>query len=104
IRGRLVSFCLSKPCVSCAAKPASARCRMQGLPWRMVRADWPFQLLPLWCLLVTDKISYSDLGAADPTTEPFWQACAEGRLTVQRCTGCGSHQFYPRPFCLSCEA
>jgi uncharacterized OB-fold protein len=70
----------------------------------MVRADWPFQLLPLWCLLVTDKISYSDLGAADPTTEPFWQACAEGRLTVQRCTGCGSHQFYPRPFCLSCEA
>lgn len=53
---------------------------------------------------MTDKPSYSDLGAADPTTEPFWQACAEGRLTVQRCTACGSHQFYPRPFCLSCEA
>ncbi|QKC99533.1 hypothetical protein EB231_13425 [Mesorhizobium sp. NZP2298] len=28
----------------------------------------------------------------------------ERRLTVQRCTACGSHQFYPRPFCLSCEA
>lgn len=53
---------------------------------------------------MTDQFSYSDLGAADPTTEPFWQACAEGRLTVQRCTACGSHQFYPRPFCLSCEA
>jgi uncharacterized OB-fold protein len=28
----------------------------------------------------------------------------EKRLTVQRCMACGSHQFYPRPFCLSCEA
>lgn len=52
---------------------------------------------------MTDKQSFSDLGAADPTTEPFWQACAEGRLTVQFCTACGSHQFYPRPFCLACE-
>lgn len=69
----------------------------------MAPVVWPFRLLPLWCLLVTDKLSYSDLGAADPTTEPFWQACTEGRLTVQRCTACGSHQFYPRPFCLSCE-
>lgn len=49
-------------------------------------------------------VSFSDLGAADPTTEPFWQACAEGRLTVQRCAACGHHQFYPRPFCLACES
>jgi uncharacterized protein len=60
--------------------------------------------LPLWCLAVTDKPNYSNLGAADPTTEPFWQACAEGRLIVQRCTACGAHQFYPRPFCLACES
>lgn len=53
---------------------------------------------------MTEALSYSDLGAADPTTEPFWKACAENRLMVQRCTGCGSHQFYPRPFCLSCES
>jgi uncharacterized OB-fold protein len=53
---------------------------------------------------VTEKLSFSDLGAADPTTEPFWNACVEGRLTVQRCTACGAHQFYPRPFCLSCES
>lgn len=53
---------------------------------------------------MTEKISYSDLGAADPTTEPFWQACAEGRLTVQHCKSCGTHQFYPRPFCLACES
>lgn len=46
---------------------------------------------------------FSELGAADPTTQPFWQACAEGRLLVQRCRNCGAHQFYPRPFCLACE-
>lgn len=70
----------------------------------MAPADWLSRQLRQWCLPVTDKISFSDLGAADPTTESFWQACVEGRLTVQRCTACGSHQFYPRPFCLSCEA
>lgn len=48
--------------------------------------------------------SLSDQGIADPTTEPFWLACLERRLVVQRCKSCGHHQFYPRPFCLSCEA
>lgn len=53
---------------------------------------------------MTDKINFSDLGAADPTTEAFWQACVAGKLIVQRCTACGAHQFYPRPFCLACES
>ena len=48
--------------------------------------------------------SLSEQGIADPTTEAFWQACAGHRLLVQRCGACGTHQFYPRPFCLSCEA
>lgn len=48
--------------------------------------------------------SLSDQGIADPTTEPFWQACLERKLMVQKCKSCGHHQFYPRPFCLSCEA
>jgi uncharacterized OB-fold protein len=52
---------------------------------------------------VTESFPFSDLGAADPTTEAFWKACTERRLTIQRCAGCGSHQFYPRPFCLACE-
>jgi uncharacterized OB-fold protein len=43
------------------------------------------------------------MGAADPTTEPFWAACAERRLTLQRCRACGTHQHYPRPFCLTCD-
>jgi uncharacterized protein len=45
----------------------------------------------------------SEQGIADPTTEPFWQACIEHRLVIQHCTHCGNHQFYPRPFCLACE-
>lgn len=48
--------------------------------------------------------SFSDLGAADPTTEPFWQACAERRLVLQRCNACGTFQHYPRPFCLTCQS
>lgn len=46
--------------------------------------------------------SFSDLGAADPTTETFWQACAAHRLVIQHCAACGGWQHYPRPFCLAC--
>ena len=47
--------------------------------------------------------TFSEIGAADPTTEPFWAACAQHRLIVQRCEGCGTHQHYPRPYCLTCD-
>ena len=40
----------------------------------------------------------------DPTTAMFWEAAATGELLVQRCTACGTCQFYPRPFCLACQA
>ncbi len=63
-----------------------------------------FRLLQLWCWPVSDTFPLSDLGAADPTTEPFWTACGDHRLVVQHCGACGSHQFYPRPFCLACES
>jgi uncharacterized protein len=53
---------------------------------------------------VTDKPDYPYAEFADPVTEPFWRACAEHRLVVQRCGYCGHHQFYPRPHCLSCES
>jgi uncharacterized OB-fold protein len=38
----------------------------------------------------------------DPTTVPFWEAAARHELVIQRCRACGTHQFYPRPFCVSC--
>ena len=40
----------------------------------------------------------------DPTTVPFWEAAERRELLIQRCTECGAHQFYPRPFCLECNA
>ena len=40
----------------------------------------------------------------DPLTAPFWQAAAERRLIIQRCSGCGHHQLYPRPFCTACQS
>ena len=40
----------------------------------------------------------------DPTTQPFWEACKEGRLMVGLCRDTGRHFFPPRgvsPFTLS---
>ena len=40
----------------------------------------------------------------DPTTQPFWDACREGRLMVGLCRDTGRHFFPPRgvsPFTLS---
>lgn len=45
---------------------------------------------------------YADI--LDPTTRSFWSAAAEETLVVQRCTTCGHHQLYPRPFCLACDS
>ena len=35
-------------------------------------------------------------------TAPFWEACAEGRLLLQRCGDCACWQFYPRRLCAAC--
>lgn len=35
-------------------------------------------------------------------TAPWWDAAAEGRLLIQRCTACGHTQHYPRALCRSC--
>ena len=41
---------------------------------------------------------------ANPETQPYWDACAAGKLLVKRCRACGEHHYYPRalcPFCFS---
>ncbi|MCY4212826.1 MAG: Zn-ribbon domain-containing OB-fold protein [Gammaproteobacteria bacterium] len=38
----------------------------------------------------------------NPGTQPFWDACAQGRLLLQRCGDCGHLQFYPRVLCAAC--
>ena len=45
-----------------------------------------------------------DLPLPDATTQPWWDAVAEGRLLVVRCASCGEAHFYPRPFCPRCGA
>jgi uncharacterized protein len=35
-------------------------------------------------------------------SRPFWDACREGRLTIQRCQDCGTHIFLPQAFCPNC--
>ena len=39
-----------------------------------------------------------------PETQAYWDACAEHRLTLQRCLDCDGRPayFYPRPFCPRC--
>jgi len=39
----------------------------------------------------------------NPETKPFWDAAAEGRFLIGRCTACGKAHYYPRllcPFCM----
>ena len=51
-------------------------------------------------------VDLNTLKTAGPTitalTRPFWDAAAEGRLTIQHCEDCGKAVFYPRPICPHC--
>ena len=35
-------------------------------------------------------------------TQPFWDATAEGKLLIKKCTACGEPHFYPRTYCPFC--
>jgi hypothetical protein len=52
--------------------------------------------------------SSAPLGAPVPQptqlTEPFWQACHEGRLDLQRCGTCARMRFYPAATCPYCAS
>ncbi|GIU87498.1 MAG: hypothetical protein KatS3mg009_2013 [Acidimicrobiia bacterium] len=43
-----------------------------------------------------------DLPTPDAETQPFWDACREGRFLLRHCGACGRHHHYPRPFCPFC--
>jgi uncharacterized OB-fold protein len=42
--------------------------------------------------------------ATDAWTRPFWDAAAEHRLVVQRCTDCQRLRMPPTPFCPACRS
>jgi uncharacterized OB-fold protein len=37
-------------------------------------------------------------------TEPFWNATAEHRLMLPRCTACSTYRMPPSPFCFACRS
>lgn len=37
-------------------------------------------------------------------SKPFWDACRDRRLLVQRCGWCGAYVFLPRAFCPECRS
>src|SRR5260370_6700088 len=40
----------------------------------------------------------------NPETKPFWDAAAQGKFMIKRCTACGEPHYFPRsicPFCFS---
>ena len=39
-----------------------------------------------------------------PTEQPFYDACAAGKLVLQRCQSCGHVLFYPRTHCDACQS
>jgi uncharacterized OB-fold protein len=41
---------------------------------------------------------------ADRTTLPWWEATAQHRLVVQRCTACGHTRLPPTPVCSECRS
>src|ERR1700751_2652870 len=38
----------------------------------------------------------------NPETKPFWDAAAQGRLLIKRCTACDEPHWYPRAICPFC--
>lgn len=37
-------------------------------------------------------------------SKPFWDACLQHELRVQRCVACGTFRFPPLPSCVSCAS
>lgn len=42
--------------------------------------------------------------AVTEETAPFWDAAAQGRLLIERCTACGAEGFPPRGICRRCRS
>src|SRR5690606_32784615 len=35
-------------------------------------------------------------------TRPFWAAARDSKLVMQKCAGCGTMNFHPKPWCIEC--
>ena len=49
-----------------------------------------------------DSAPQTPLPRPTALSKPFWDACREERLVVQRCGDCGTYVFIPQPCCGEC--
>ena len=51
-----------------------------------------------------NKVSAFPYPLPEYGTEPYWQACNEERLVMQRCDSCNKFRWHPAPLCTHCGA
>jgi uncharacterized protein len=44
------------------------------------------------------------LPVPDNETRPFWDGCRDHKLTIQKCSACGTFRFPPGPYCAACRS
>ncbi len=49
-----------------------------------------------------DTVYAGNLPRPTPETQPFWDACKDGKLMLPWCKACGRPHFYPRAICPLC--
>lgn len=52
--------------------------------------------------MTTEERPAIPLPRPSPISQPYWDACRRGELTVQRCAACGHYVFIPQPACTRC--
>ena len=98
----------SKGCASCAASPR-ARSREPRRAWSRARRACP---RAPWCWAGDDGCAMTErwfpdempMPAANAETVGWWEAAADHRLVVQRCTECGQHPPSPGPGVPPCRS
>lgn len=53
-------------------------------------------------MTTTDPATDLPLPTPNAESQAFWDACADGRLTLARCTACDAVQFPPQATCTAC--
>ncbi len=51
---------------------------------------------------VSSNVSGKPLPQISDLTRPFWTAAKQRKLVLQKCTQCGTFQFFPKPWCIEC--
>ena len=44
------------------------------------------------------------LPVVDAQSEPFWSACKENKLIIQKCTACGTYRYPAMHYCSNCQS